>query len=127
MKSARTIIGNYCYKKSTGYILNKCNMLPIKEFMIYATVKFFYGIELTNEPKAMLSLFMDKNQRQKYIKFQPIYKPKLSIVSKSCVHEGSRIYNTIPNDLKRGSKKTFAKNIKDYISQFNILDAIKYS
>ena len=44
MKSARTAIGNYCYKKSTSYILNKCKWLNINNMIKYSSLVFIHNV-----------------------------------------------------------------------------------
>ena len=44
MAAARTIIGNYCFKKSINYILDKCKLLDSKDMIAFASIKYKQNI-----------------------------------------------------------------------------------
>ena len=44
MSSARTIIGNYCFKKSIKYILDKVNLLDAKQFIIFSAINIIHKL-----------------------------------------------------------------------------------
>ena len=122
MKSAHTIIGNYCFKKGINYILNKCGLLGIKEFIIFSSMKFLYSLSMSQEPNSIITLFQKQNARSKQFKFRPLYDPKTNIIKKTCFHEGARVFNELPSVLKSGSKATFAKHLKGYINDNGLWD-----
>ena len=55
--SARTIVGNYCYKKSTGYILGNCKMFDITKMIAQSSLKLFHKMILNNKPKSIINLY----------------------------------------------------------------------
>ena len=57
MKSARSAIGNYCYKKSTSYILNKCKWLNINNMIKYSSLVFIHNIIKNKKPKSILGIY----------------------------------------------------------------------
>ena len=58
MSAARTIIGNYCYKKSIKYILKKCKMQDINDLLTISTLKFIHKALFYEQPKSMLKYFI---------------------------------------------------------------------
>merc|ERR1712240_916690 len=61
MKGAQTAIGNYCFKKSPRYILDKCKWLNIDNMIIYSSFIFIDNFIQNKQPKSILSLY--KNHR----------------------------------------------------------------
>jgi len=51
MSSALTIIGNYCFKKSTKYILDKTNLMDTKQCICFSSIKFLNKIIKKKNPK----------------------------------------------------------------------------
>ena len=41
MKTARSAIGDYCFKKSITYILNKCKLMNIDNMIKYSSLVFY--------------------------------------------------------------------------------------
>ena len=114
MRSARLVIGNYCPKKTIGYILDKCDILPIKTFILFATIKLFHNIAKNNSPESIINIYKKKHIRDKIIKFRPKYIPKAVLLEKTCIYEGAEKFNMLPSDLKDlSSKEKFAKQIKN--------------
>ena len=64
MSAARTIIGNYCYKKSIGYILNKCKMHDIRDLLDITTLKYIHKVITNQTPNAILRYYKMNNNRE---------------------------------------------------------------
>ena len=54
MTSARVSIGSYCFKKSTKYILEKCNILNVKQMIIFSTLIFINKLIQYRVPQSIL-------------------------------------------------------------------------
>ena len=115
MSAARTIIGNYCFKKSTYYILKKTNLLDTKQFICYASVKFLNKIITNKIPDSIILLFQKINKRAMDNKLRPLYKPKTAKLSKHIIYKASNIINQLPNHLKNIPIKVFTKKLKVYL------------
>ena len=57
MKSVRTAIGNYCYKKSVHYIPAKCKWKPINNMIKHSAVKTIQKIIHSKKPEVIYNLF----------------------------------------------------------------------
>ena len=69
MTSARTVIGNYCFRKSKSYILNKCGWLDIANI-----IKLIHNIIKFKTPTAIFEMF-HINQRSN-VDIVTLYRPK---------------------------------------------------
>ena len=116
MRSARISIGNYCFKKSIKYILNKCEMFDSEDYVLFSSVKFLYGIRTTNEPKAIVNLFKKQNTRTNKLELYPNNIAKSAKLNNSCLHRGAYVFNKIPNEIKTGKIQKFTEKLKYYIS-----------
>ena len=76
MMSARTIIGNYCFKKSTKYILEKCKMNDITIMIALSSLKLFHKILINKKPKTLLNLLLSQNKRKTDKILRTMYMPK---------------------------------------------------
>ena len=115
MRSARISIGNYCFKKSIDYILNKCDILDSEDSIMFSSVKFLYGLRTKKEPKAIVNLFKKQNQRTKNIELYPHKMAKSTKLKNSCLHRGAEVFNQLPNEIKTGRLQKFSENLKNYI------------
>jgi len=57
MTSGRIIIGNYCFKQSIRYILNKCKMLKADKLIAFSSINFINKIIFKKTPANNYSLF----------------------------------------------------------------------
>ena len=115
MRSARTIIGSYCFKKSKKYILSKCKILPIEEYIVCASLKLIYNIFEDKSPRAIIDLFHEQHIRTKKVELRPLYNPRTALASNFYIQKVSIIFNNLPDDIKCGSNFFLAKKIKTYI------------
>ena len=115
MRAARVSIGNFCFKKSISYILEKCDMFDSENCGLFSAMKLLYSIRVNNDPKAMISLFKNKNTRIKNLELHPTINGKTVKLKNSCLQNGAKIFNHLPHGLKVGNKVKFAENLKVYI------------
>ena len=123
MSSARMAIGNYCFMKSTIYILNKCELLNIKNLIIYSSLNLYHKFTLKGEPTSIISLFHNQNIRSKTKKYRPKYIPSSKFMEKGFIFKGSQIYNEIPNDYKTYNKKKFQQTLFRYLTERRVWDS----
>ena len=57
MTAARAVIGNYCFKKSISYILNKCKWLNINNMITRSAVMIIHKIIINKSPETIYRLF----------------------------------------------------------------------
>ena len=124
MTAARMSIGNYCFKKSKKYIINKCGILDIKDLIIYSTLTFFYNINRRAQPQAILDLYTKQNSRDKIRKYRPLYIPESKFMEYSCIYRGAKLFNGIPQSYKQLSVERFKTTIKGYIAERVLWDSM---
>ena len=115
MKGAHTAIGNYCYKKSTKYILDKCKWLSIDKMITYSSLVFIYNITLNKKPKGVLQIYKTNRFLRHKADLSLSHIPKNVKYSKFFIQEHTNTYNKIPSEIKSKSKKTFKKELKMWI------------
>ena len=123
MSAARAAIGSYCWKKSTKYILNKCNMLDIKDTIIYSTMTFIHNLNLKKLPKSLINLFYEKRSRDKIQKLRPLYMPKSKSLENNLIHKGTAIYNNLPVEFKVLQIEKFQDRLRQYLLQNDVWDS----
>ena len=73
MTVARTAIGNFCFKKSTIYILDKLKWLNIDNMIIFSSLCYTHKI-IKN--KSTSNIFKTKKSNRAITKWYTIHKPK---------------------------------------------------
>ena len=81
MAGARAAIGNYCFRKSIYYILNKCDILDAKEMLLVSALNFMYKLNYNKGPESILKFFYPERLRDKTRKFRPLYNPNLKCLN----------------------------------------------
>ena len=122
MSTARAAIGNYCYKKSTNYILNKCNLMGINNIIMYSSLSFLFKIYKNNLPKSLMKFFAPKRERERIYKFRPLHVPKSKFIENSLFHKGTIIFNNLPDKFKLLSFDKFQQQLKIYLSENSVFD-----
>ena len=56
MTVARAAIGSYCFKKSVGYILDKCKWYDIKDLILISSLNTIHKITINKYPPCMTQL-----------------------------------------------------------------------
>ena len=62
MAGARAAIGNYCFRKSIYYILNKCDILDAKERLLVSALNFMYKLNYNKGPESILTFFYPERE-----------------------------------------------------------------
>ena len=122
MSAARASIGNYCFKKSINYILNKCGFLTAKNMILLSTLCFYHKLHVRKKPPSILNLFMEPNKREKVRRYRPTYLPNLKQIENGCLYRGSSIFNSIPDEYKLYTAERFKNTIKGYIADRDVFD-----
>ena len=113
MTAARSAIGNYCYRKSNMYILEKCGWLNINKMISSASLKLLNNIIINKEPKAIYDLF--KINRRSVVDINLKYTPKTKYYENFFLCKELKIYNNLPKNLKGLTNSKFKKSIKEYL------------
>ena len=111
MTAARTAIGNYCFKKSTSYILNKCGWMTINNMIKFSAIKLIHNIIINKSPITLFNLY--KINRRSNVEIVTIYKPKTMKTEQFFIYNSIKMYNKIPKNIK--TKKNFKKELKNYL------------
>ena len=120
MKSARSAIGNYCYKKSTSYILNKCKWLNINNMIKYSSINLLHNILNKNEPKIIIGML--KINRRSVVDINTKYIPQSRELKSFFIYKSLKLYNAIPKELKHLETNKFKKALKKYIENVQVSD-----
>ena len=73
MTSARVIIGSYCLKKSTKYILDKTKLLSGDNLIKYTAIKYLHKIMGDNKIQSILTLYKPQNRQNNDYKLRCKY------------------------------------------------------
>ena len=115
MKSARSAIGDYCFKKSITYILNKCKWLNIENMIKYSSIVFIHNVIKNNKPKSIMNIYRQTRFLQHKAKISLNNVPKKNKYLKFFIQEHTGTYNEIPIDIKNTSKNIFKREVKLWI------------
>ena len=110
MKSARTVIGSYCFMKNTKYILGKCKWFSIRTMVTMSAVNNIHKIIFNRTPEPLYSLF--RSNRRLVSQKHTIYTPKTKIFGEFYIYSGLAAYNKLPVNLKTLPPKIFKKRLK---------------
>ena len=122
--AARAAIGNYCYKKSIKYMLNKCNWLDIDTLIQSTSLNLLHKIINTKEPAAIYDMFKNLENRRSIVAINLTYRPKNRELKNFFLYKGTKIYNTLPNDIKNLNPNKFKDQIKVYLKNNNVSDTM---
>merc|ERR1712240_567847 len=101
MTSARAIIGSFCFKKSTKYILDKTKLLSGENMIKYTSIKYLHKIMADNKIQSILSLYKQQNRRKNDHKLRCIYKPKTKKMESHVIYKGAQLLNNLPIEMKK--------------------------
>ena len=110
MRTARMTINNYCFKKSTEYILGSCNWVDIGEMIKFSSLKFINNLLVTQKPGFLYSNLKINKRACADISFHIF--PKLTPFKNTLLYKGISHYNKLPSDLKYLSSKKFKLILK---------------
>ena len=119
MFAARTIIGNYCYKKSVNYILTQVNWLPANQLIKWTGVKTIQKI-IFNKKTVNIYKHFNINKRS-CAKIYPTTFPKTRFAKDLFINKCLDMYNQFPADIKRSKPHTFKiKGLKYLRSNYSV-------
>ena len=120
MTAARCAIGNYCFRKSIGYILNKCKWETIDNMILNASINLINKIIINKEPEQIYNLYTIN--RRSMVKIYPKYDPKGMVLKNFFIYKSLPTYNNIPKNVKNLSKNKFQAEIKYLIRNQTVSD-----
>ena len=107
MCAARTTIGNYCCRLSITQILNKCKWLEVKYMIGHSAITILHTIITHKQPKAIISLHNKIINTRPGKEISTRYIPCTAKYRKFFIHEGIKIYNNVPSNIKLKSTDIF--------------------
>merc|ERR1712090_43145 len=113
-------IGSYCFRKSTQYILNKCNMLDAKQLITYSSIMFIKKLIINKIPYSNYNLYQTQNRVAKSKILRTKYKPKSKRLKNHIVHKGAELLNNIPSEINSLNIRQFKKRVRDYVKCNNL-------
>ena len=117
MYVARTIIGNYCYRKSTRYILDRVGWLDALDFINWSTLKFIQKILYNSKPTSLHKYF--KINKRKSADIRPVNFPKSKFAREIGIYKGLNIDNHFPSTIRDLPPKKFKmKGLKFFKENF---------
>ena len=122
MSAARAAIGNYCYKKSINYILNKCNLMDIKHIILYSSLSFLFKMYKDNLPTSLMSHFIQRKEKDRQFKLRPLHIPKMKAIENSLFHKGALIFNNLPDKYKVLNMNKFQHQLRIYLCENSVFD-----
>ena len=120
MTAARCAIGNYCFRKSICYILNKCKWETIDNMILNASINLINKIIINKEPEQIYNLYTIN--RRSMVKIYPKYDPKGMVLKNFFIYKSLPTYNNIPKNVKNLSKNKFQAEIKYLIRNQTVSD-----
>ena len=114
MKAARFSIGNYCFKKSTYYILNKCKMTTINNMINISAIKLIHKTLHNESPHVIFQYYKVNKRKSADIYYN--YTPKYCNMKNYFIYQGIKLFNGLPAKLKDLPPVKFNNKIKRYIT-----------
>ena len=108
MKSARCAIGNYCFRKSTSYILDKCKWMTIEKMITYSSLVFIHNIIKHKIHKGVHNIYRNSRFNRHKANISLTYRP----INQKC----SRCkYLNVLTEIKEKSNMIFKRELKMWI------------
>ena len=105
-------------------MLNKVNWLDIDTLIQNASLNLLHKIINTKEPAAIYNMFKNLENRRSIVAINLTYRPKNRELKNFFLYKGTKIYNTLPNDIKNLNPNKFKDQIKVYLKNNNISDTM---
>ena len=112
MTAARAAIGDYCFKKSTQYILNKCKWFDINDLITFSSLNTIHKILHYKKPISLVSLFRSSAKERKAKTVTTNYLPLTTKMSNFYIYKYSKIYNSLDKTLTDKKTKGFKNELK---------------
>ena len=117
MTAARAAIGNYCYRKSTSYILDKCKWLHIDNLIKFRCISYIHKIQYDKSPKSIVEVYRENRFQRHKSEITINYVPKNTKYTRFFLYDHIGSYNQIPMEIKSKHPKLFKKYLKVWINQ----------
>ena len=101
-------------RSSRDPMFDKLGWLTVKQLIAYHTLLQVYRIRQSQEPEYLFGILGTDNRNGR------IYTPdgKLTIVQKSFVNRGTKLWNSLPADIRRSENvNQFKKLVKEWIKK----------
>ena len=122
MTAAMTIIGSYCFKQTTNYILTKCNMLTAKQLITYSAILFTHKITTNKLPTSNYSKYLPPNRRTTNMTIRTRIRPKSKKSKNHIVHKGAELLNLIDNNIRILPLNKFKKRLRSHVKENDLWD-----
>jgi len=109
MYSARTIIGNYCYRMSTNYILGKSKLIDIKQLIMTNTIKLLHKVYILRQPQSLVTHYKPITSLKT---LNTKHKATTRALKQFYLHKGAIVFNNLDDNLKEHNPKIFTKKIQ---------------
>ena len=91
MTGARAAMGNYCMYKSVNYIFKTCNIMSIKDMLLFSSLSLLHKLHIYRLPESIMDNFLkDTTKRTITYTFRPSYLPKFKKICKMVFFTGER-------------------------------------
>ena len=111
MKSARFVRGNYGFKVSVNNILNSMNWRRSEDMITESTAKFIHQVIQTEKPR-IICKFIRTQRSQSTSSISLKHHPRTDRFSRTLINQSYKIYNTIPQELRKLNPTKFKAQLK---------------
>ena len=94
-------------------VLKDSNMESPNQMILKENIKFTHKIISTKQPKNIWKLIKKPTWREAG-ELRPIYNPKKQKLSKNLIDTGIRLYNTIPEELRKLQPEKLKEELKNW-------------
>ena len=116
MTAARTVIGNYCFRQSNLYILNKCNWMNVQNMIKHRCLCYIHKLIISKAPKCIMEIYRKSRFERHRSNISLLNVPKKKKYSKFYIYEHTGTYNNLPMEMKQKSINVFKKELKIWIN-----------
>ena len=113
MKIVRFVKNDQCARISNSKLCKSLNWDIPSQMILKKSMIFTHKMILTMKPKKLISLIRFPKLRRNP-KFTLKYNPKTEKFKRNMIYESLRIYNELPQDMKKMSMKQFKKAMKNH-------------
>ena len=110
--AARAAIGDYCFRKSVKYILDKCKWFDIYDLIKYSSLNIIHKTITTGKPPGLIGYFRNNNNQRSVKLLTTKYKPKTKKFLSFYIYKYFEIYNNLDTYIKLKSTNGFKQEIK---------------
>ena len=115
MTAARAVIGNYCFKKSISYILNKCKWLNINNMITRSAVMIIHKIIINKSPETIYRLIKTNQNTRTVSDITTASMPRNKRFTNFYIYKYCKFYNSFKRETNANSIQNFKKALMKYI------------